>query len=73
MPRIKQFMVVSNPEKVARLHAMASNLRRAAAETGQPRYRTRLLNVARDLETEAAKLEEQAAAIRPPRDSPRTR
>ena len=73
MSRIKQFMVVRDPDKIAQLHAMASKLRQAAAETGQPRYRTRLLNVARDLEFEAAKLEDQPAAIRPSKDSSRTR
>jgi hypothetical protein len=50
-------MVVLDPDRAAWLHAMASKLRQAAAETGQPRYRTRLLNVALDLETEAAKLD----------------
>jgi hypothetical protein len=32
---------------------MATNLRHAAAETGWPEYRNRLLEVARDLEHEA--------------------
>jgi len=71
--RIKQFMVVPDPDKAAQIFAMASNLRHAAAETGQPRYRARLLNVARDLESEAAKLEGQSPAARPPGDSSRTR
>lgn len=73
MSRIKQFMVVPGPDKIAQLHAMASKLRQAAAETGQPRYRARLLNVVQDLESEAAKLEDRPAAIRPSRDSSRTR
>ena len=72
MSRIKQFMVAPDPDKVARLHAMASKLRQAAAETGQPRYRTRLLNVARDLESEAARLDDNVPD-RPPVDSARNR
>ena len=35
------------------LRAMATNLRHAAAETGWPDYRKRLVEVARDLEREA--------------------
>lgn len=63
--RIKQFMVAPDLDKVARLHAMASKLREAAAETGQPRYRARLLTVARDLESEAAKLDDNAPGRAP--------
>lgn len=64
-------MVVSDAEKAAQLYAMASNFRHSAAETAQLRYRTRLLDVARDLEREAAKLEGHFAD--PPGDSARTR
>jgi hypothetical protein len=72
MNRINQFMVVFDPDKAARLHAMASKLRQAAAETAQPHYRTRLLNVARDLETEAAKVGDSFPASSPA-DSSRNR
>ena len=65
-------MVVSDAERASQLYAMASNFRHAAAETAQPRYRARLLNVARDLESEAAKLEDHFAS-RPPEDPSRTR
>ena len=64
-------MVVSDAEKAAQLYAMASNFRHAAAETAQPRYRVRLLDVARDLESEAAKLEGHFSD--PPDDSARAR
>ena len=64
-------MVVSDAERATQLYVMASNFRHAAAETAQPRYRARLLNVARDLEREAAKLEDHFAAG--PEDPSRTR
>ena len=51
-------MVVPGHEKIECLHAMAANLRHAADETSWPRYRARLLQVARDLECEAAKLDQ---------------
>jgi len=70
---IYQVMTESDADKAARLYAMASNLRHSAAETGLPAYRTRLLNVARDLEGEAARLEGHSAAIRPSKDSFRPR
>ena len=65
-------MVVFDAERATQFYAMASNFRHSAAETAEPRYRARLLNVARDLESEAAKLEGHFAAL-PPKDSSRTR
>jgi hypothetical protein len=52
-------MVVPGHEKIECLHAMAADLRHAADETNWPRYQVRLLQVARDLEREAAKLDDQ--------------
>jgi hypothetical protein len=52
-------MVVLDSEKAAQLYAMASNFRHVADGTELPGYRERLLSVARDLECEAAKLEDQ--------------
>jgi len=46
-------MAMRDPPKSAELYAMATNLRHAAAETSWPRYRAKLLEVARDLEREA--------------------
>lgn len=40
------------------LHAMATNLRHAAAPTHWPDYRKRMLEVARDLEREADKADQ---------------
>lgn len=40
-------------EKSSALYAMATNLRHAAAETVWPDYRQKLLEAARDLESEA--------------------
>jgi hypothetical protein len=53
-------MVGSDPEKSMQMYAMASNFRHVADETRLPRYRTRLLEVARDLEGEAAKLSDHS-------------
>ena len=64
-----QSMVVSGPEKSVQLYAMASNFRHAADETALPGYRRRLLEVARDLESEAAKLDDQD--LPPPRRTSR--
>lgn len=66
-------MVVSDADKAARLYAMASNFRHVAEETGLPGYRTRLLSVARDLEREAARLEDQTVLPLPPGKSSRAR
>jgi hypothetical protein len=52
-------MVVSGSEKAAQTLAMATRFRHAAAETSWAAYRTKLLEVARDLESEAEKLEHQ--------------
>jgi hypothetical protein len=52
-------MVVSGPEKSMEIYAMASNFRHVADGTRLPGYRARLLEVARDLEGEAAKLSDQ--------------
>jgi hypothetical protein len=57
-------MVDIDPQKAAQLYAMASNFRHVADGTELPGYRERLLKVARDLEREAAKLEDQS--ILPP-------
>lgn len=64
-------MVAPDPDKASQLHAMASNLRQAAAETDQSRYRVRLLDAARDLENEAARLEGHPSES--PKDSSRSR
>ncbi len=69
---IYQSMTVSDSDKVARLNAVASNFRQTAAETGLPRYRARLLNAARELESEAARLDGQLDGS-PPADSSRPR
>jgi hypothetical protein len=53
-----QSMIENSPEKATQMYAMASNLRHAADETVQSEYRIRLLMVARDLEREAAKLDD---------------
>jgi len=52
-------MVVSGSEKSLQLYAMASNFRHVADGTSFPSYRIRLLEVARDLEGEAARLNDQ--------------
>jgi len=52
-------MVVSGPEKAAQTLAMATRFRHAADETSWPDYRAKLLEVARDLESEVEKLERQ--------------
>lgn len=52
-------MVVSGPEKSLQIYAMASNFRHVADGTSFPSYRIRLLEVARDLEGEAARLSDQ--------------
>jgi hypothetical protein len=62
-------MVVSGSEKSIQLYAMVSNLRHAADKTALPDYRRRLLEVARDLEREAAKL--TAQDLPPPRGTSR--
>jgi hypothetical protein len=62
-------MVVSGSEKSVQMYAMASNFRHAADKTAMPDYRRRLLEVARDLEGEAAKLTDQD--LPPPRGTSR--
>ena len=52
-----------------RLRALAAQFRNAADETAWPHYRTKLLDVAQDLENEAEKLAVQAS--RWPRDASR--
>ena len=52
-------MVVSGSEKSRQIYAMASNFRHVADGTKFPNYRIRLLEVARDLESEAARLNDQ--------------
>lgn len=71
--RIYQIMAASDADKAARLYAMASNFRHVAEEAGLPGYRARLLSVARDLEREAARLDDQAGPQRPPGTSSRAR
>ena len=66
-------MVVSDADRAARLYAMASNFRHVAQAAGLPGYRTRLLNVARDLEREAARLEDQPVLPLPSGKSSRAR
>ena len=65
-------MVVSDSEKANGLYAMASNFRHAAQATSLPGYRDRLLQVARDLECEAAKLDDQRFFPPKSRDASRT-
>jgi hypothetical protein len=48
--------------KSADLYAIATNLRRAAAETSWPHYRAKLLEAARDLEREAGKRDQSSFA-----------
>jgi hypothetical protein len=67
-----QPMVVSDSEKANGLYAMASNFRHAAHATSLPGYRDRLLQVARDLECEAAKLDDQRFFSPTSRDASRT-
>jgi hypothetical protein len=52
-------MVFSGHEKAMQTLAMATRFRHAAQETSWPSYRAKLLEVARDLESEADKLEAQ--------------
>ena len=51
--------------------AMATRWRHAAQETSSPSYRVKLLEVARDLEKEAERLEIQESLPRTPRGNSR--
>lgn len=65
-------MVVSDADKAAKLHAMASQFRQAADETAWPGYRARLLQVAEELENEADRLQPQGFGAPVSRDTSRT-
>jgi hypothetical protein len=52
---------------------MASNFRHVAEEPGLPGYRARLLSVARDLEREAARLDDHRDLPRVSEKTSRTR
>ncbi len=54
-------MIESKLERAARMRIIAAQLRAAAAQTEWPGYRTRMLEIATDLDLEAAKLDHYRA------------
>jgi len=64
-------MIVNDQEKALHMRALAAQFRHAANETMWPRYRTKLLQVAQDLENEAEKLTVQRDPPAPSRGASR--
>ena len=56
------YMTGSRMEQSARLRTIAAGFRAAAAQTEWPAYRSRMLELAVDLEREAAQLDLRAAS-----------
>jgi hypothetical protein len=50
-------MTLSRLEQAARMHIIAAEFRHYAAQTSLPTYRSRMLEMAADLDLEAAKLD----------------
>jgi hypothetical protein len=56
------YMMVSRQEQAAKLRTIAAGFRASAGQTEWPAYRDRMLEMAVDLEREAARMEIRAAS-----------